>query len=192
MKKISQLLTLLAVFAVFLGTSGADEVQFKSGQKVDLRIAGVPGEDQLLISNVYTISGNGTLNLPELGELRVVGLTQGTLQQRIQDAYKQAQIFTNPTIIINVDSGDMTTRVITLTGEVERSGPIAYRSGITLLDAIGAAGGFTDYANQRNIVLMRNGRTTEHDYSSIASKPGQDIELKPDDKILVRPRRLFR
>ncbi len=70
-------------------------------------------------------------------------------------------------------------------------GPVPFREGITLLSAISAGGGFTDFANIRSIALIRNGQTTEHDYSQISNSPERDVELKPEDKILVRVRRPF-
>ncbi len=188
--KLPTLLLTLATFLFSLGAAAAQQSTFTPGNKIDIRIAGVPQEDQILISNVYTIAGNGTLNLPHLGEIKVAGLTQGALQQAIQNAYKAAQIFTNPTVIANVDFGE-STRVITVAGEVKTPGPIPFREGITLLSAISAGGGFTDFANIKKIALIRNGRTTEHDYSQITKDPGRDVELQPEDKVLVRIRGPF-
>ncbi len=49
-------------------------------------------------------------------------------------------------------------------GEVKKSGEYPYRVGMTVLDAIASAGGFTYRANENKVYLRRSGSTVEEIY----------------------------
>ena len=57
--------------------------------------------------------------------------------------------------------------------------------GMTLLDAIASASGFTDWADKGKVRILRNGKTTSHDVRRITERPELDIVLRPDDRIIV-------
>ena len=50
-------------------------------------------------------------------------------------------------------------------GEVKKSGEYPYRLGLTVMDAIASAGGFTYRANENKVFLRRAGRNTEEIYA---------------------------
>jgi len=108
----------------------AQESPLSPGQKINLSIAGVPGEEIQKISKIYTVSDSGHLNLPYVEDVLVTGLSRSKLEKKIEQIYKSEQIYTNPTISIVVDAGDTTSRFVTVTGEVNRGGSMPFRPGM--------------------------------------------------------------
>jgi polysaccharide export outer membrane protein len=80
---------------------------------------------------------------------------------------------------------------VTVIGEVARQGEFKLNGPMTVLQAIGQAGGVTEYADKANISVIRtvNGvpKALPFDYEAImrGKKLEQDIPLKPGDKVVV-------
>jgi polysaccharide export outer membrane protein len=76
-----------------------------------------------------------------------------------------------------------------ISGEVKQPGIIHIRSEITLVKLIIMAGGFTEWANKRNILIItkENGRTkrTSVNYNKIIDGDIPDIVIKPGDTVIV-------
>jgi polysaccharide biosynthesis/export protein len=76
-------------------------------------------------------------------------------------------------------------------GEVLRAGAFPLLPGMTVLQALSSAGGFTTFAGVKKIrvVRSRNGRQVElpFNYREVlkGDKPGQNIKLEPGDTIIV-------
>ena len=178
-------LILLALVAIASPALAQVEAKLKPTQRIHVRISGVPAEDITQISQPYTISQSGEIPLVYLGRLQVVGLSPSELAQKIERAYVSAQIYTRPTVVVSMSDDEAPDRRVTVNGEVRAPVRAIYQDGMTLLDAIASAGGFTDFAKVRGVRLMRNGKTTEHDFTMISQHPERDIALQPDDKIIV-------
>jgi polysaccharide export outer membrane protein len=81
-------------------------------------------------------------------------------------------------------------KVVYLLGEVGRKGPIEMTPGMTLLEAIGSAGGITEDANAKKIYILRNEagkheKIPVHYKEALKGDSTLDILLKPDDTIVV-------
>jgi protein involved in polysaccharide export with SLBB domain len=63
-------------------------------------------------------------------------------------------------------------------------GPVVYRPGLTILDAIAEKGGFTDFANVKNVKLIRGNTITEHNLKNVT--PATNVTLQPEDRIIVK------
>ena len=62
---------------------------------------------------------------------------------------------------------------------------------MTVLKAIASAGGVTDFANKRNVKLIHaDGRKKSINIKKAIDQPALDLQVYPDDKVIV-PRRLF-
>ena len=175
----------LFIALCFVSATNAQESTFEPNQQLSLRLNGVPGEEVQLVSALYTVSSNYTLNLPHISEVSIRNLTRSQIEKKIEGAYRSAKIYTNPTISITADASVGQSRIVTVTGEVNRAGPVPFRPGMTLLEAIGAAGNKTDFGSLKKIKLLRGGRATQHDLSKISSNPKADVTLKSNDKIIV-------
>ncbi len=83
--------------------------------------------------------------------------------------------------------------IIYVFGEVLRPGALKFKSSerISILSAIATAGGFTDRASRRNVLIKRKdsqGNETEMsiNISRIISGKDEDMELSPEDVVIVR------
>jgi polysaccharide export outer membrane protein len=175
---------LIAALALFGGspTALSSEVVFRTGDTLELRIGGVPGEETQLVTGSYTVDGEGYVNLPHIGKVRAAGLSQAALQRAIEAAYRSGEIYTNPTITITVPT---TLRFVNVSGDVRQPRRVEYTTDLTVLGAISAAGGFTEYADQRKVRLLRAGQVRIIDIKAVRSNPSIDIQLLPGDQIEV-------
>lgn len=180
MKAPATLFALLAAAATALAVPG--EAVFRSGDSIELRIGGVPAEEISVVTGSYTVDGEGFINLPHIGKVRAEGLSQAALQRAVEGAYKGQQIYTNPTITVTVPT---TQRFVNVSGDVRAPRRVEYTTDLTVMGAISAAGGFTDYADQRKVRLMRDGKTQIVDIKAVRADPSRDIRLLPGDQIDV-------
>jgi protein involved in polysaccharide export with SLBB domain len=160
----------------------AQEAVLRPGDQIEIRLGGVPSEDIGQVSAAYTVDGQGYVNMPHIGKVKAAGVTQGELQNAIEAAYRNQQIYTNPTITINVANQ---ARFVNVGGDVRSPQRVPYTADMTLQSAIMACGGFTEYANQKKVQLMQDGKQTIHDFNEIRKNPSKDVQLKPGDHIWV-------
>ena len=154
MKKL--LLFLLSVAACVQPLSA----QIKKNSKLQISVMGVPVEEQGRINNIYPVDASGNIRMWEIGTVRAAGLTATNLAKNIEQAYKKAEIYTTPAIIIQ-QIGDVETELVqqvTVSGSVNRPGPIAYTSGMTLAQAIAAAGGPSTFGTTKRVNVYREGK----------------------------------
>ncbi len=80
---------------------------------------------------------------------------------------------------------------IMIIGKVRTPGVLSYREGMTVLDAILNAGGFTEFANPNNVLVIRgegnNVKKIEVELKDVFKKGEivKDIPLKPGDRIII-------
>lgn len=181
---ISRLLrpALAVAFLSVAAAANASEVTFRIGDTMELRIGGVPSEETQLITGAYTVDGEGFINLPHIGKVRAAGLSQAGLQRAVEAAYRGGEIYTNPTITITVPN---VARFVNVSGDVRQPRRVEYTTDLTVLGAISAAGGFTDFADQRKVRLLRGNEARIIDVKAVRANPALDIVLLPGDRIEV-------
>ncbi len=152
-----------AVFVIigFLlaAAAGVARAQIRTNEAVQITISGVPQEDQQQINNTYPVSGNGTVSLPHIGSISAAGSSPEVLARRIEAAYKGGQIFTNcvVNVIANADPR-LTQKKITVGGQVRKPGPAQFTEGMTIWEAVQAAGGPTEFGAMNRVELFRGGK----------------------------------
>ena len=148
--------TILVVAAVSIPVAIAmsQEVFLRPGDPIRLRLGGVPLEEIEQVSGEYQVDGQGFLNLPQLERIRAASLAQAELQSAIETAYRSQQIYTNPTITINVP---IEARFVNVGGNVKTPRRVEFTADLTVLGAINAAGGFTEFTDQAKVRLLRDG-----------------------------------
>lgn len=135
--------------------------------------------------NVQTITEAGTITLPYIGAVRAAGLTAGELQREIQEDYVP-KYYTQLTVTVSGQA-----LVFYVGGEVKIPGRLVYTGGTTVTKAIQAAGDFTDFANRKKVLLIRNnGERVKVNCIKAAQDPSLDPPIYPGDQIMV-PRRIF-
>jgi polysaccharide export outer membrane protein len=165
----------------------AGEAVLRPGDTIQLKIGGVPAEDTSNVSGAYMIDGDGNVNMPNLGKVRIGGLTAGAAQSAIETEYRGHDIYTHPTIILNMQ---MQSRWVNVGGEVKAPERVAYTPDLTVLAAINAAGGFSAFADQRRVRLLRSDQVILIDVRKVRSTPSLDLAVEPGDRIEV-PQTIF-
>ena len=166
MKTIATLLIAAAAALFFDLPAGAQTLTpLKAGDPITIELK-VPAEDATNVTSTYNISGSGTVKLPYLDrEISASGLTTTELARRIEQAYKAAEIYTNPTInCTTTNPQNFQPHIITVGGEVKSGGrEVPVRDGMRLYNAIMAAGGFTEFADVRRVKIIRGTREMVYD-----------------------------
>ncbi|MEI6070782.1 MAG: polysaccharide biosynthesis/export family protein [Verrucomicrobiae bacterium] len=172
----------LAVLFAFSGAAFAQDAVLRAGDLIDIRLGGVPPEEISQVTGIYTVDGGGFINMPHIGKVHAAGATQAQLQGSIESAYKLQQIYTNPSITLAVPNA---ARFVEVSGDVRAPQRVPFTADLTVLGAITAAGGFTEYADQVKVSLTSEGRVVIMNIKEVRKNPARDIKLKPGDKIWV-------
>ena len=138
--------------------------------KVRVTVYGEPS-----LSGEFFVTGSGLMSLPLIGEIKAGGMTVGQFQQVVQTALSDGYL-KDPRVSAEV----LTFRPFYILGEVEKPGTYPYTSGLTVLNAVATAGGFTYRADKKNVWIKHNGETTEQKSEltpSIVVAPGDTIRL---------------
>ena len=155
MKKIAAALALCAVLT-FGGTAAAEEYIMSPGDQLQIYVLG--HEDISSRRNntdvSFIVRPDGRLDFPLVGEIDTTGLTVYEFTNLLTK--ELAEYIIDPKVTVNIAKLG-TTRVFVL-GEVKKAGMYELTKGHRVLDALGAAGGFTAKAAKKNIFLIRNGQ----------------------------------
>jgi polysaccharide export outer membrane protein len=123
----------------------------------------------------------GFIVLPFIGRFYVAGLTPSELEQKITKTYVPDYFrYLSVTVLIQ------TQRSVYVKGEVRAPTRYPFVQGMTLLRAVSAAGGPTDFANQKRVTISR-GDLVLGPYSlvEILKDPSKDVLIEPEDVIDV-------
>lgn len=133
--------------------------------------------DQADLTNTYSVDQSGYVAFPLVGAVPARGRTVQQLEAQIAQGLKNGFV-RNPDVSVEVDQY----RSIFVMGEVGSAGQYAYAPGMTVQNAIAAAGGFNARAYQANADITRkiNGRVIGR---VLISDP-----LLPGDTVFVRER----
>lgn len=129
---------------------------------------------------------NGSVNLPLVGDIKIVGLTEGEAAKKLIKEYKK--YLRNPYVAVKI----MNQKLIVL-GEVKQPGVLLVTHGtMSLFEALARSGDITDYADRTNIRIirgdMRNAKIREVDLTDFKSMRMASLVLKPNDVVYVAPR----
>lgn len=180
---VKSILILLCALFMPLMKAAAQNDTIRAGQAIELRINGVPAEEKSKFDGPYPVSSSGMINLPHLGLIRAAGLRSDQLSVSIQSAYVSRQIYTNPTVQVLVSSDHtLTEQILTVGGQVNRQGPVKFAAGMTLYQAVAAAGGATPFGSMKRVKLYRAGKMTQYD---LTQGKFMDVPVQPNDTIEV-------
>jgi polysaccharide biosynthesis/export protein len=137
------------------------------------------------MSTQVTVRSDGKITLPLLDEVQAAGLTPSELRARLTQESKK--FFGNPSVTVVVNA--INSRKVFITGQVGKPGPYVILAPTTVLQLIATAGGLRDFADSKNITIIRHegGKTTSFpfNYKEIRKHLAQNIELKPGDTVVV-------
>jgi polysaccharide export outer membrane protein len=131
--------------------------------------------NEAALTGEFQVSGAGRISLPLIGDQEVEGLTVAQLQKLIEDRLRDG-FLNEPRVAAEV----LTYRPFYVLGEVRTPGTYPYTSGLTVLNAVATAGGFTYRADTKRVFIRRQGEAREEAYrltTTTAVAPGDTIRI---------------
>lgn len=158
--------------------------------------------DEPDLSVAQRISGEGTVRIPLIGELKLKGLPIRKAEGLIENAYVENQILKNPIVSIRVI--DYAPKEISILGAVGSPGKLPFPTEMTsldIVDVISKVGGFSKVARADSVRITRIGEdgreiiftvNVESMITGRGKRSGEPtrVPVYPGDVIWV-PERLF-
>jgi polysaccharide export outer membrane protein len=139
------------------------------------------------LSGDVTVRPDGRISLPVIGEVQAANITPMALQEQLSTAYRKYVTDANVAVVIRA----INSRKVFVTGRVTTPGAHPLVGPLTVMQAIALAGGVTEYADSKNISVLRNEggqvRTFKFNYKDVAKGRNleQNIRLLPGDTVVV-------
>lgn len=139
------------------------------------------------LSRTVPVRPDGKISLPLLNDVQAAGLTPTQLGAQITAELKKFEKEPQVTVIVS----QINSQRVYILGEVNRAGAYPLLPGMTVLQALSSAGGFTQFANPKKIYVMRvdNGKHVKlpFNYKEVINGKASDenIEVKAGDTIVV-------
>lgn len=179
------------VLAAMVGVTcvAAQDVGVQVGNTLKLTFRGLPDDETVRVSGNYRVGERGVIRLPYIGDVQVAGMAADRAAETVEKAYRKAGIYQNPTVeaVILIVEDQPDGALVSVGGQVARPGRVPYRRGLTLVEAVQAAGDRTAFGG-RTIELLRKGKTTTLDFRKPETK---NTKLEPNDVVTVQQRTPF-
>jgi len=152
--------------------SGAE---YELGAQDEVRIT-VFGEPEL--SGEFVIGSNGKISMPLIGEVTAAGLSVTQFQTQTENLLRNGYLL-DPKVSAEV----LNYRPFFILGEVNSPGQYPYANGLTVVNAIATAGGFTYRGNSRDVMIKSPDAPGE-----VRVKLSPGLAVRPGDTIRVLER----
>jgi len=139
------------------------------------------------VSRVVPVRPDGRISLPLINDVQAAGLSPQQLADAVTEKLRKYVNEPQVTIIVTA----INSQKVFVVGEVLRAGAFPLLPGMTVLQALSSAGGFTTFADVKKIHVVRmvDGKHIElpFNYREVLKNdnPGQNIKLLPGDTIVV-------
>jgi polysaccharide export outer membrane protein len=136
------------------------------------------------LSQAVVVRPDGMFTLPLIGDVKAGGLTPEELKTSLIESL--GKFITKPEVTVSVQQ--VLSKKYYITGEVGRTGMFPLVVPTTVLEALSSAGGFREYANKKNIIIMRGNERLKFNYNDVikGKKMEQNIHLQDGDHIIVQ------
>lgn len=169
--------------------SGAQQGEGSAGvigrmDSVEIRVF---REDELTTRG--QLSADGSISIPLIGSVRIQGLTTDQAATLIEGRLKDGYLV-RPEVSVSIEA--RIRRTVTVLGQAQRPGvyDIPVHRELTLVEAIGLAGGTTRIANDRKVTVKRGGKVFSVNLRDITRGGKSDISLRDGDTVTI-PESLF-
>lgn len=139
------------------------------------------------LTSTVPVRPDGKISLPLLNDVKAEGLTPMQLTTALTEQLKKYVSEPRVTVVVTA----VNSKSFYIVGEVGRAGSYPLLANQTVLQALSSAGGFTQFANLKNIHILRNsnGKQVKYpfNYREVlkGKKQEQNFTLKPGDTIVV-------
>jgi polysaccharide export outer membrane protein len=174
-----------------VGTSGsapaasttAADYRLTAGDKLRIEVY----KDSQL-SQALQVRPDGKVTLPLVGDIAAAGRTSVELRDAISDSLKE--YITNPVVTVIVV--EASPQVVYVTGEVNKPGALTLTGPMSILQALAMAGGFTDFADKKDIQVLRKSskgiQKLKFNYKDAVSDDNdkEPLQLQAGDTVVVK------
>jgi len=126
---------------------GSEVVRIGPGDELVIEVYRVPA-----LSRAMIVDASGYLDFPLLGDVAASGLTSDELEKRLEAELAKSYL-QDPDVNVTIKSSP--SQRVTLDGAVASPGMYPVPPGTTLLQAVALAGGASEEANLRRVVVFR-------------------------------------
>ena len=143
------------------------------------------------MSKTFKVAPNGTIDFPLVGTLEIEGKEPQEIADLIKTRLRDGKILKNPSVSVLVK--EVNSKKIAVFGQVQKPGQFPMTEGMTIVQAISLAGGFTSLADRDRVTLNRRvskDKVVRVVFSVAAITEGKmnDIPLQSGDTIYVEER----
>jgi polysaccharide export outer membrane protein len=157
-----------------------DEYRISGGDKLRIEVYKDPQ-----LSQSVQVRPDGKITLPLIGDIEATSRTPIELRDAIREAFKE--YITNPTVTVIVVEAVAATAYVM--GEVNHPGAISLQAPLTVLQALALAGGLKDFADAKNIRILRKSRLgvqlITFNYKEASQSLRAPVYLQPGDTVVV-------
>jgi protein involved in polysaccharide export with SLBB domain len=135
------------------------------------------------------LSGDGSISMPLVGSVRLAGMSTDqaakVIEAKLRDGY-----LVKPEVRVSIES--RIRRTVTILGQAQRPGvyEIPVHRPLSLVEAIGLAGGTTRIANDKKVTVKRGDKVFSVNLRDITRGGESDISLRDGDTVTI-PESLF-
>lgn len=163
-------------------SSGSPTRTLRRDDRVMMSLRGIPRPEEV----TDVVDGQGRVKLPHIGGIRVEGLTSADAEEVIEKAYVDQGIYTSINVILVAQED-----AFFVQGEATRPGKYPLAGDTSVLLAISAAGGYTDYGNPRKIRVIRGDKVFNLNAERIEQRADDDFLIESNDIIIIERKILF-
>jgi polysaccharide biosynthesis/export protein len=167
------------------GTVPVDSRTYVIGPEDVLRI-GVWGQGGL--SGDFVVRPDGRISMPLIGDVSAADKSPEDLGREIEQRLKDGKILNDPNVTVSI--GAVHSKKYYIEGEINRPGAFDLTVPTTIMQGLVNAGGFRDFANRKNIIILRDGgkKVLHFNYNDVSKGKHleQNILLQPNDHIIIR------
>ena len=142
-----------------------------AGDEVRISVGGLDA-----ITNTYVIGDTGMISLPMLAPIAVAGRTVAEMQDAIAQELRTRQLVNDP----NVQAQVVKYRPFFILGEVQRPGQYPYVPGMSVLNAVSIAGGYTFRAQRKYAAISRPAGDR-----IVEGRAGPNTPILPGDTVTI-------
>lgn len=180
----------------------AAEMTAQAAQAVQAAITAPPGEyrvgvDDILdinvlrpetFNNTLTVSPDGAVTFPYIGNVPVKDLTLIEVQKKVEEELSVYMKYP----VVSVSLKESRSRMFYVYGEVARPGAFALQQGMTALRAVSLAGGFTKFGSASRVKVLRQRKDNSGNVTipvdlkkAMTGAAGQDLRIENGDVVTV-------
>lgn len=151
------------------------------GDEIIVTFSGAPE-----LNTKQKIQANGKVSLPTIGDVSASGRSITSFQSQLTSMYQPH--LQDPTVVVSLESASAG---VYISGEVLRPGKIPLDRPMTALEAVMEAGGFTKFANPKQVIVVRNENGKNQRYvlnmnDALNGMDSRPFYVRPFDVLYVR------